>query len=194
MMYYALCEMKNIQRYFVLGAVFLGVLGSCSDDVDFDQANDLEVSPVLEGPVAFVEAPEFLINQVAPGISFYSEEFNFDAFSSDFFSERVIEGLITYEIENSTSKELDVVVDLVDEMGNVLDTESFLIDRAVGSVFVLERQIFYGPGGRSIDIIKNTSGIRVSATNLGDNITVSPISPQKIFLRSSGEFRIELIK
>jgi len=59
---------------------------------------------------------------------------------------------------------------------------------------VLIRQIAYGGGGRNIDILKNSSGIRFSATNLGDNTSVSNIDPRKIILRSSGKFRVELIQ
>lgn len=190
--YRMLYSMKNYQKYLAVVILLFGLISSCTEDLDFDQADDIAITPTIEGSLVYVEAPEFLINQVASGTNFYSQEFNFDAFNANFFAERVLDGIITYEVENTTSKSLTIDVELLDEAGNVLDTEAFTVDPAPTAVLV--RQITYGPSGRSIDIIKNTSGIRVSATNLGDNMSTSSIEPQKIILRSSAKFRMELVK
>lgn len=106
-------------------------------------------------------------------------------------AQRALDGVITYEVENTTSKQLNITVEFIDISGNVLDTESFSIDPTPTAI--LRREIAYGGAyGRSIDIIRNTSGLRVSAENLGDNSSVSNLPDPKIMLRSSAKIRIRL--
>lgn len=183
-------QMRNFPKYIVALLFSLGVVTSCAEKQDFDQYDDISITPTIEGSVLYVESPERIINQIV-GISFFSQVFNFDAFSEDFIAERVIDGVVTYEVENTTSKELDITVEFLDAGDNVLDTENFSIDPAPTAI--LRREITYGGvSGRSIDIIRNTSSIRVSAQNLGDNTSVSNLPDPKIILRSSAKLRIRL--
>ena len=179
--------LKNNLKYILL---FAALSFACVDKQNFDQFDDLNITPTVASSLVYVESPEEVINN-AVGVNFYSQDFNFDAFNEEFFAERVLEGSITYEIENTTSKPLEITFSFIDEGSNVLDTETFLIDPAPTAV--LTREIFYGGAtGRSLDIIRNTSGIRVFAQNLGDNISVSALPDPKIVLRSSGSFRLRL--
>lgn len=175
---------------FLFSAVFLITSGvSCVEDVDSGQFDDLEVTPTLEASLLYVEASEDIINLVN-GNTVFSNDFNFDAFSSDVFAERVIDGSVTYVVENTTSKELEISVEFLDEAGNILDTEVFTVKAAPTSI--LQREIAYGNSGRSIDIIKNLSSIRVSAINRGDSTSTSSNSEPRITLKSSGKFRVRV--
>ncbi len=163
---------------------------SCADKQNFDQYDDLGITPTVASSLVYVESPEEYINNTA-GLDFYTQDFNFDAFNEDFFAERVLDGSITYELENTTSKPLEITLSFLDDDGNVLDTENFSVDPAPTAV--LTREVFYGgPTGRSIDIIRNTSAFRVTARNLGDNTSVSGIPDPKIIFRSSARFRLRL--
>lgn len=163
---------------------------SCSEKQNFDQYDDLAIIPTVEASLLYVEAPERVINQLN-GLNFIQQTFNFDAFAEDFVSERLVDGLITYELENTTSKPLEILVELLDEEGNVLDAEFFSSPAAPTAI--LRRDIAYGGlGNRSIDIIRNTSSIQVSATNLGDNSSTSGLPNPMVILRSSASFRIRL--
>lgn len=182
--------MKNISLKSIVLFVYIGILSSCAEKQDFDQYDDISVTPAIEGSVLYVETPERIINQIV-GVSFFSQIFNFDAFSEDFIAERVLDGVVTYEVENTTSKALDITVEFLDASDNLLDTENFAIDPAPTAI--LRREIAYGGvSGRSIDIIRNTSSIRVSAENLGDNTSTSNLPDPKIILRSSAKLRIRL--
>lgn len=181
--------MKKTLKKIGWGVVFSALFLCCSEKQDFDQYQALSLEPIIEASILYVEAPERAINLVTQN-TFYTRDFNFDAFSDNIFSERVIEGTVVYEVENTTSKALDIVVEFLDAAGGVLDTESFSV--APAPTAVLQREIFYGPGGRSIDIIKNTSSIRVSALNLGDNTSTSSLPDPKVTLKSSGQFRVRV--
>ncbi len=161
----------------------------CSEKQDFDQYEQLSLEPILEGSLLYIEAPERIINQ-ANGVMVYTFDLRFEAFSSSIFSERAIEGSITYFVENTTSKPLDVTAEFLDASGNVLDTENFTI--AAAPTAIIQRDIEYGPNGRSIDIIKNTVTIRITAQNLGDTTSVSSFPDPKVKLTSRAQFRVRV--
>lgn len=182
--------MKIFPKKVLTAIGVLILLISCSDDQDFGQFDDLDIIPTAEAALLFVEVPEDVINQ-SGGSNFYSQTFNFDAFQEGFFAENVIDGTITYEVENTTSKPLDLTIEFLDAAGNVLDTENFMIDPAPTAV--VRREITYGtPTGRDINIIINTTAIRVNGINLGDNASISPLPDPTAFLRSSAKFRVRL--
>ena len=181
--------MANRIRTTGLGLAMLALL-SCSQQQNFDQADDLSVTPTVEASMLYVEAPERIINQLS-GLNFIQQTFNFDAFAEEFISERLLDGVITYELENTTSKPLELLVEFLDEGDNVLDSESFVMPGAPTAL--IRRDIAYGGlGGRSIEIIRNTSSIRVSATNRGDNSSISSLPNPMVILRSSAAFRLRL--
>ena len=181
--------MKYIPKYLYTLIMCAAILSSCVDKQDFDQLDNLNVTPTAEASILYVETPERIINQVS-GTNFYSQTFNFDAFSEEFFADNVLDGVVTYEVENTTSKPLDITFEFLDDAGNSLDSENFTVNAAPTAI--LRREIAYGPAGRSLDIIRNTSAIRVSATNLVDNTSVSTLPNPTVYLRSSAKFRIGL--
>lgn len=180
--------MKRNIKYLLSACSFI-LMFSCLEEQDFNQFEDLNITPTFEASILYFEVPESIINNDADS-NFYSQNINFDAFSEDVFSERVLEGVITYQVENTTSKPLEVIIEFLDEADNILDSEIFQIDPEPTAV--LQRDIAYGPGGRSLDIIINTSSITISATNLGDNTSISSQPDPLVILKSSGRFTVSL--
>ena len=74
--------MKYIPKYLYKLLMCAAILSSCVDKQDFDQLDNLNVTPTAEASILYVETPERIINQVS-GTNFYSQTFNFDAFSED---------------------------------------------------------------------------------------------------------------
>lgn len=163
---------------------------SCVEEQDFSQYDDLNLLPTVESSILYLESPESLINEI-PSNTYYSQTFNFDAFSEQFIAERLVEGVITFELENTTSKPLRLVVEFLDEADNTLYTQVFNIPAAPTAI--LRREVSFGTaGGEDIAIITNTSSIRLSAENLGDNSSVSSLPDPKVIFRSSAKFTLEL--
>lgn len=165
------------------------LVSACAEEQDFDQFDDLSVEPTVASSIFYFESDEATINAFGAG-GFYDQVFTFEAFNEDFVSERILDGVITYQLENTTSKELAVLIEFLDDGQNVLDSESFVIGEEPAPLF--ERQVAYGEGGKSLDILRNTTNIRVSGENLGDATSQSSQSEPKIILRSSAAFRLRL--
>jgi hypothetical protein len=177
--------MKRFSTVFLCSLLFF----SCADEQDFDQFDDLSIEPTVASSIFYFESDEETINTAGAG-GFYQETFTFEAFNEAFISENILDGVITYQLENTTSKSLGVLIEFLDVDGNVLDTESFLI--AEEPAPLLERQVAYGDGGKPLDILRNTTTIRVSGENLGDVTSQSSQNEPKIILRSSAAFRLRL--
>ncbi len=180
--------MKRFVVLFFLASTAL-ILDSCSDEQNFDQFDDLSVTPSVASSIFYLESDENTINLAGSG-NFYSQVFTFEAFNEAFISDNILDGVITYEVENTTSKEIDILIEFLDAAGTVLDTESFTIEPAPAPT--LERQIAYGNGGRSLDILRNTTEIRVGGANQGDDTSVSSEPDPRIILKSSAVFRLRL--
>ena len=172
------------------GLLCLQTAVSCVESQNFDQYENLSIAPNMEVSLLYMEATEEVINQ-APGVDFIQQTFEFSAFSEQYVADHLLDGVITYEVENTTSKPLQLRIEFLDASGAVLDTETFLVGAAPTAV--LSRQISYGGlGGRSLDILRNTTQLRISATNNGDTTSVSTLPDPKIMLRSSAQFRVRL--
>tara|TARA_R110000868_G_scaffold86347_9_gene242287 strand:+ start:16095 stop:16652 length:558 start_codon:yes stop_codon:yes gene_type:complete len=185
--------MKKINTHYLYYFICLFFFSSCSDKQDFDQAKDLEIITDVSGPIVYIESTEALINSI-PAPSFLTQNINFDGFETNLFSDKVISGSITFQIENTTSKQVDLTVDLLDDAGNILDTEFFSINASPPAVLI-NREIFYGsPSGRSIDIVKNTSSILLSFVNNSGNTSVSNLPEPKVIFRSIGSFKLRVIE
>ena len=176
-----------MKKTLFYGFCMLLSLFSCIEEQDFDQLDDLEVMPTFEASIFYFETTEQLINDT-PNNTFYSNDFNFDAFNSSVFSDRVIEGSLTFEIENTTSKPLEIIIDFLDEDGASLDSITFTIP-AEPTQNITRLEEYGGASGKDIAILTNTSSLRLSAENLGDNTSVSGATDPKFILRSSGEFK-----
>lgn len=180
--------MRGVQVLISMVTGFFLVL-SCSDKQDFDQLDNLEITPIYETSIFFVKAQESIINRVT-GLSFYSQDFNFDAFEEPLFADRVISGVLRYELENTTSKPIELSLEFLDATDVVLDTELFLMEAAPTALLV--RDVAYGTMGKPLDIIRSTSKIRLTASNLGDSSSTSNLPDPAIILRSSAKFTLEL--
>lgn len=185
--------MKKLRYLLALVTLFAFqfTLVSCTEEQNFDQIEDLSLTPTLSTGIFYLESDEASINQAGPFNSFYFQEVNFDAFNEEYVSERLLEGTILYELENTTSKQLRVTIDFLSEDGQVLDTEVFNVP--ANTTDIITREVYYGPGGKSLDILINTSGLRISGNNLSDSSSVSSNEDPKVILRSGAEFEFELL-
>lgn len=179
----------NRSKYYISFLALAIFFASCTEEVNFDQADQLAVEPVLASSIFYFESTEEVINLAGTG-AFYSQIFTFDAFSEAFIADKILDGVMTYELENTTSKLLDIVIEFIDESGSILDTEVFVIDPEPAPI--TEIQVAYGNGGKSLDILRNTTDIRIQVANRSDDSSVSNQQEPKIILRSSAAFTVKL--
>lgn len=180
--------MNRLLKNFLLSVLLL-LFFSCSEKQDFTQYDDLSITPTYETSIFFVKVQELLINN-SGDVSFFTQDFNFDAFEEAFFADRVLEGIILYQLENTTSKPIQLELQFLDENDGLLDSEVFNLEAAPTAF--LTREVAYGNSGKSLEILRNTSTVRLNASNFGDNSSVSGIPGAAFQLRSSAQFMLRL--
>ncbi|KAB5485485.1 MULTISPECIES: hypothetical protein [Flagellimonas] len=182
--------MKKLFFHVLFASIIMLLLSSCTEEQDFSQIDDLSVTPTLASGIFYLESDEETINSAGGFGTFYSQTINFDAFNETYVAERLLEGVIIYEIENTTSKRADIRIEFLDESGNPLYQEAFTVEANPSETFT--REVTYGPGGLNLSILTNTSSLRVTGRNLGDATSVSSHPEPKISLSSAAEFIFRL--
>lgn len=182
--------MKRLLSHILIAVFLTLIFSSCTEKQDFGQIDDLNVTPTVASGIFYLQSDEETINSVGAFNTFYSKTVNFDAFNQEFVAERLLEGVIIYEIENTTSKRLDIHIEFLDESGEPLDRETFSIEPDPSEMLI--REVFYGPAGKNLDILANTSSLRVTGRNLGDATSVSSQPEPRIVVRSGAEFLFRL--
>jgi hypothetical protein len=180
--------MKTTVNLF-LGLTLFILLYSCAEEQNFEQYDDIAFVPEVEAAMLYLETPEEVINE-EPGPTFVSVTFDFEAFQEEFVAERLLDGFLIYQLENTTSKPLRFSIEFLNDAGTVLDTETFTLDAAPTAI--LNREVAYGPAGKSMDILRNTRTLRINGTNLGDSTSISGEPEPTFVFRSTAKFRIEL--
>ncbi len=163
---------------------------SCSEEQNFDQFDDVSLTPTLASGILYVETNEETINLIPAMSDVVRDEFEFDAFSEGVFADRVLEGALIYEVENTTSKQLEITLEFLGAGDIVLDTEVFQIDPEPTAD--LQRTVAYGSGGKSLEYLINTEKIRVTVNNQSDNTSVSTIANAILAFKLAGEFRVRV--
>jgi hypothetical protein len=138
--------LKNMKKGPLLILLMLSLWTpiACSEKLDFDQFDELDIIPFVEAAMLYLETPEAVLNS-GLGSEFLSVEFDFLAFSEQFVADRILEGSIIYQATNTTSKPLVIRIEFLDDSGSVLDTEVFELE--ADPTPVLDREVFYGGGG-----------------------------------------------
>ncbi|GLU43827.1 hypothetical protein Musp01_14510 [Muricauda sp. NBRC 101325] len=162
---------------------------SCVDEQDFDQVNDLTITPTVATGIFYLESDQNTIDNTSSNNVFYSQTIDFEAFNEPYVAERLLEGVLLYEVENTTNKILQLTIEFLDVNGLVLDTEIFNIAAYPSGTF--DREVAY-PADKSLAILTNTTDIRLTGLLIGeDTNSMEPADP-KIKLRSAGEFLFQL--
>lgn len=165
---------------------------SCMEEQNFDQIENLTLTPWVATGIFHFESDESFINEsgFSNGIPFHVQTTNFDAFNREYLAENLLEGKLIYTLSNTTSKELELELEFLDEAGNTLHSQSFVLGPHPSASQTLE--VFYGPGDLDPALLTATSALRFTGVNWGDASSVSSDPDPRVVVRVSGEFRVQL--
>lgn len=171
--------MSKFLKIFILSVFFL----SCSSDLDFNQANDLKLEPVVVSNLASfdVQANQFVVGGVEQTVS--GDLMNFDVFKQQFLAQNLDRADFYFEIDNTINRGFKVNLLLLDANNNPLYTIPFDIPAYTGTQnLITKTEIFQNA---KLDLLKNTSKIAFMVTLMpGSPLTSNSTGGLK--LRSSG--------
>lgn len=175
-----------MMKYF-FSALLLLVLSSCVNDVDFDQAENLQLSPVVESNIAYfnIEASRFLddSNNEINSIEDYTD---IDLFTDEFISDNLIKAELLFEFTNSLGRTLDLTMSFLDESGVTVHTVIIVINEGgvAAPVVTNHTEVFENA---DLDNLKLTKRIQFTIT-LQTGGTPIAGNMGSLKLRSKGTF------
>lgn len=167
-------------QVFLFLVALLG--SSCSSDLDFEQANDLKLTPIFETNLSYFSflAKDIVTNGVETTVVYDSP--TSDIFDEEFFSKNLNRADLFFEVNNSTTRAFRMVIVLLDINDVPLDTINFDIPASNGSAIrtVTQNKVYVGT---RLDLLKRT--VRIGfALQLLPGAPLTEMSTGKIELRS----------
>ena len=106
---------------------------SCSSDLDFNQANELLLEPVIVANLTYfdIAAPQFVTNGVENNLLFDAQDF--DVFRDSFFRDNLKRADFYFEISNTISRAYTINILLLDKNDQILYTIPMTVPAYTGS-------------------------------------------------------------
>ncbi|MDO5972108.1 hypothetical protein Q4Q35_20095 [Flavivirga aquimarina] len=182
--------LKELNKYLFLAIIIYLSLFSCVKEVDFDQADDFEISPVIESSLIFLDEPadSFIVNGVAtPPISDYVE---IDIFNNEFVVDNLIKADFVLEATNSINRGFEIQVDFINDIDQLVHTFTFSAPPSTDGSDVLSNhtEVFEG---ESLIALKNTSKLVFTLSILSGG-AIDQSMPGRIALRSKAIFYLNI--
>ncbi|SFC82588.1 hypothetical protein [Algibacter pectinivorans] len=119
---------------------------SCTEEIDLNQAEDLELSPVIENSLLFFDAPATNFFAGANESSEFSDFIELDLFNNSFTRNNIVKVEFVFDVLNSIKRSFELQVDLLDDLDQTVHTFSFeaLASPDASQVYTKYTEVFEG--------------------------------------------------
>lgn len=187
---------KNPQAFchiMLVIALLCSFLASCISDVDFEQAEDLAISPVIESSLLFTEIPgSRFVNSVGSEILSVSDTLTVEIFEDDFVQDNLTRAELFFSITNQIPRAFNATVAFLDVDNLVVHEFDIPVDAAApDTVETTHTEVF---DEVLIDAIKSTKKIAIFLSMLpGSGSTPLTVnSDETIEIQSKATFFLDV--
>ncbi|MFL9832072.1 hypothetical protein ABS764_14565 [Flavobacterium sp. ST-87] len=163
---------------------------SCSSDLNFDQANDLKLEPVVEGNLSYfnVAATDFLADDGSEyDLVFDSQDF--DIFRDRYLNDYLQKADCYFEITNTINRSFKADIVMLNNDDQVLYTIPFNIPASTAApIIVSKTEIFENA---KLQLLKNTRKLQF-ALSVKSGQAFTPNTTGNLQLRSSATVYLEI--
>lgn len=179
--------MKQISKYKILILALNLIFFACTKDVDFNQINDLEISPVIESSLVFFDEPanRFLENENEVLIT--QDFIMVDFFDDEFVVDNLVRTDLVFETENSINRRFDLQIDFFDNSGQLQHSFSITQEPLSNNNYT---EVFEDD---ALDALKNTTVIVFTLRLSSGNPAINETTPGSIKLKSKAVFYFNII-
>ncbi|GAA4238510.1 hypothetical protein GCM10022291_29250 [Postechiella marina] len=174
--------------FFVISMGLIGV--SCTEEIDLDQVNDLEINPVLESSLFYFEAAagDFFLG--GSGAYTAGDYVVLDIFDNEFVNDNLIKAELVFETVNSINRAYQVQVDFLDNTNTLRHSFTFSADASPNNENLTFEHIEVFED-ETLENLKETTTLVFRLTML-PGAPVDPNSPGSIHLKSKGVFYLNI--
>lgn len=180
------------KTYTFLTVLSLLLTLSCAEAIDFDQVDELRLSPVIESSLIFLNEPanQFQINGV--DIEFIQDSVDITFFDDAFIEENLVKTEFVFETNNSIHRGFQVEVDFLDASDQLVHELVLEATASPDNVHVMENHVETFEG-ETLAALKATRKMIFTLSVLpGASINENTIG--RIQLRSKGIFYLNIEK
>ncbi|MEP3837986.1 MAG: hypothetical protein ABJM36_10070 [Algibacter sp.] len=176
----------KILKIYGLVFSFAVCLWSCTEDIDLTQAEELELSPVIENSLLFFDAPasKFFVGGMEVNES--SDFIETDIFNNSFNRSHVIKAEFVFEVINSINRGYGLQVDFLDELDRLVHSFSFEASASSDNseAYTKYTEVFEG---NTLNALKNTAKLSFTLT-MKPGEEVNENTPGRINMKSKSVF------
>jgi len=140
------------------------ILNSCIQNVDFDQVQEIEITPVVKSSLTFFNLDSLDFN----GTNFVLDNSEFSFFDSDLAQRDVIKIELIFKINNTFNKDFNIVYQFLDEDLNEVSIVDFFSESGSNLDYVMTFE-----DENLIDLLKATNIIVNVDMSVNPNIITS---------------------
>ena len=180
--------MKNI-KFFLIYFIFI-TFSNCVKDVDFNQSEDISLTPVIESNIIYFNIPSD--NFIAPDgslIPFSQDYTDIRIFEDEFITDNLVKAELLMEFTNTINRNFSLYVEYLDESD--ISIHDFIIDMSSGTpdspTTIIHNETFENA---SLDNLKLITKVRFTATLL--DATPPTSNSGTIKAQSKGTFYLNI--
>ena len=172
----------------VLSSVLLCLaIVSCTKEVDFDQANDLVLEPIVASDLIFfkADATEFFVDNTE--LVTVRDSVIIDLFNREFFVDYVVKAEFVFEVTNSINRSSNVSIEFFD--ANDQKRHGFSITALASpnntDIVTTHTEIFEN---QTLDALKASNKVVLTMQVLAGGDPLNENTPGRVELKSKGVF------
>ena len=178
----------------ILGLGIILCLNACIKDVDFDQAEDLTITPALEVSILHFEEPAgTFVDEFGDELTTIRDSVNIEIFSDEFVVDNLIKADFLFEIINNIDREFNAQVDFYNDIYELQHNFSFDVGASTNNqdVVVEYVEVFEG---QNLEALKTTTNLVLSLTldPSNDGSTLNEDSFGHLEMNSKASFYFEI--
>lgn len=179
--------MKQNFKFKILILALNSILFACTKGVDFNQINDLEITPAIESSLVFFDEPASRFLDNGNEILIIQDFIIVSLFDNKFIVDNLVKTDLVFETENSINREFDLQIDFFDNLGQ--SQHSFLITQEPLSNLNFT-EVFEDD---TLDALKNTTVIIFTLRLSPGSPPINETTPGRIKLKSKAIFYFNII-
>ena len=154
--------LKKTILNLVLGLCIISCFNACIKDVDFDQAEDLSITPALEVSIIHFEEPAAtFVDEFGDELTTIRDSVNIEIFSDDFVVDNLIKADFLFEITNTIDRGFNAQVDFYNDLYELQHNFNFQVGASTNNQNIVVEYIEVFEG-QDLEALKTTTNIVLS--------------------------------
>ncbi|QLE00567.1 hypothetical protein HX109_02940 [Galbibacter sp. BG1] len=184
-------QLAKLFKLFSLSVILL-LMASCVRDVDFDQADEFAIEPVVEVSILYFDLKASTLGEITNNDlgGEIEETTRLDLFSDPFVEENLMEATFTFEFTNTIQRAFSAVIILLDEADNELRRIPIYVGESNGQENVVRTIVNFD--ATEVALLKQMENLTVELGLEPGNPELDSNSPGNLYLKSAGTFFLNI--